>query len=173
MASGSGMLGGPLMYTGDFTKGMMAIPAKNKCPMPVLGGGMGDNKSPALSWNGGPAETKSFALVLYDTGFSMLHWVLWDIPPTVFELPEGLASGYELMNPMGAHQVTGTMGGSAYTHAYYGPCSGGAAASTYEFRLYALNTAKLTLTESSTAVQAQMAVEAAKIDMAVWSGKPM
>jgi Raf kinase inhibitor-like YbhB/YbcL family protein len=164
------MLGGPLMYTGEFTKGM-TIPAKNKCPMP-LGGGMGDNKSPALSWKGGPAETKSFALVLYDTGYNMLHWVLWDIPPTVFELPEGLPSGYELMNPMGAHQVA-SMGGSAYAHAYYGPCSGGGLASTYEYRLYALNAAKLALTESSTGAEAQMAVEAAKIDMTAWSGKPM
>jgi hypothetical protein len=39
--------------------------------------------------------------------------------------------------------------------------------------LYALNKDMLLLTESSTGEQAQMAVEAAKIDMVAWSGKPM
>jgi Raf kinase inhibitor-like YbhB/YbcL family protein len=155
------------MYTGAFTMGM-TIPPKNKCPS------MGDNKSPALSWKGGPAETKSFAIVLYDTQYSMLHWVLWDIPPTVSELPEGLAEVYELTSPMGAHQVAAM--GTGNMHKYYGPCSGGGGvipAGTYEYRLYALNSAKLSLTESSTGPQAQMAVEAAKLEMTVWSGKPM
>ena len=57
--------------------------------------------------------------------------------------------------------------------AYYGPCSGGSAAGTYEYRLYALKIDKLMLTESSTAIQAQRAVEDAKLEMVVWSGKPM
>lgn len=173
-SSGGGTLGGKLMYTGAFTMGM-TIPPHNKCPMdnPIFGNNMGDNKSPPLSWTGGPAETKSFAIVLFDSKYNMLHWVLWDIPPSVNMLPEGLEAGYALMNPMGAHQATGAMGGSMYTHSYYGPCSSGAMAGTYEYRLYALNTDKLMLTESSTGEQAQMAVEAAKIDMAVWTGKPM
>ncbi|MEY4581454.1 MAG: hypothetical protein RL701_6157, partial [Pseudomonadota bacterium] len=73
-ASGGG-LGGPLTYTGAFTMGM-SIGSKYTCPMP-LGGGMGENKSPLLSWKGGPADTKSFAVVLYDTRYNMLHWTLW------------------------------------------------------------------------------------------------
>jgi phosphatidylethanolamine-binding protein (PEBP) family uncharacterized protein len=125
-----------------------------------------------LSWKGGPADTKSFAIVLFDTGFNMLHWVLWDIPPTVNELPEGLASGYELMSPMGAHQATSSSMSPGNLHQYFGPCSGGSLASTYEYRLYALKEAKLALTEMSTAQQAQMAVEAAKLEMIAWSGKP-
>lgn len=165
--SGGGMLGGALMYTGPFTMGM-SIAQKHKCPS------MGDNKSPPLAWKGGSTETKSFAVVLFDTQYNMLHWVLWDIPPTVFELPEGLPTGYELTTPMGAHQANAMS--STEKHGYYGPCSGGGGiipAGTYEYRLYSLNTAKLALTESSTPVQAQMAVEAAKIDMTAWAGKPM
>jgi phosphatidylethanolamine-binding protein (PEBP) family uncharacterized protein len=97
--------------------------------------------------------------------------VLWDIPATVHELPEGLATGYELQNPMGAHQVA-AMNTSEELHRYFGPCSSGTLASTYEYRLYALKEAKLMLTESSTGAQAQMAVEAAKLEMVAWSGKP-
>jgi Raf kinase inhibitor-like YbhB/YbcL family protein len=166
-AAPGGTLGGELKYTGEFTMGT-TITAVNKCPMPA-GGGMGMNKSPKLSWTGGPAETKSFAVVLFDTGFDMLHWVLWDIPATVNELPEGLAAGYELSNPMGAHQAAAMCMNAP---AYCGPCSGGAVAgiAKYEYRLYALSKDKLDLTESSTAAQAQSAVEAAMLDSVVWEG---
>ena len=169
-SAGSGMMmAGPLKYTSMFTMGM-TIPAKNKCPMP-LGGGTGENKSPALSWSGGPADVKSWAVVLYDTRYMMLHWAMWDIPATVKELPEGLASGFMLTTPMGARQVS-NMG--ADKHAYYGPCTNaGGFAGTYEFRLYALNKDKLDLMESSTGAQAQTAIEAAQIEKVVWSGMPM
>jgi Raf kinase inhibitor-like YbhB/YbcL family protein len=141
------------------------IPAHVKCPMDVLGSGKGDNKSPAMSWTGGSADAKSYAIVLYDTRFSMLHWVLWDIPASVHELPEGLGSGYELSMPMGAHQVSPM---NPDGHSYLGPCSTGG---TYEYRLYSLKTDKLSsLTMSSTGPQAQMAVESMKIDMAIWGG---
>jgi Raf kinase inhibitor-like YbhB/YbcL family protein len=164
-----GTLGGPLKYTGTFTMGM-TIPTKNKCPMDVIGGGMGDNKSPALSWTGGPADTKSFAIVLYDTMYMALHWVIWDIPANVNMLPEGIPSGYDIAMPMGAHQVA-DMGTD--DHAYFGPCSSGSFAGTYEYRLYALNKEKLDLTMSSTGAQVQAAVEAAMAEKVVWSGKPM
>jgi Raf kinase inhibitor-like YbhB/YbcL family protein len=168
-AAMGGMLGGALMYTSAFTMGT-TIPTTNKCPMSAVGGGTGDNKSPALTWKGGPADTKSFAVVLFDTQYNMLHWVLWDIPATVNALPEGLAAGYELTTPPGAHQAA-SMGMNP--HAYYGPCSSGSLAGTYEYRLYALKTEKLMLTESSTGAQAQTAVEAAKLEMVVFSAKPM
>jgi phosphatidylethanolamine-binding protein (PEBP) family uncharacterized protein len=167
-AATGGTLGMPLAYTGPFTMGT-TIPTANKCPMP-LGGGTGDNKSPALAWKGGPAATKSYAVVLFDTKYNMLHWVLWDIPVTVNMLPEGLAAGYALTAPAGAHQAA-SMGTNP--HAYYGPCSSGALAGTYEYRLYALSADKLTLTEMSTGAQAQTAIEAAKLEMVVWSATPM
>jgi phosphatidylethanolamine-binding protein (PEBP) family uncharacterized protein len=159
--------GGPLKFTGPFTMGM-TFPEENRCPT------VGENKSPALAWTGGPADTKSYALVLFDTGFSLLHYVLWDIPASVHELPAGLGSGYELMNPMGAHQAAAMCN---RTPAYCGPCSGEGTLvsqpSTYELRLYAMKVDKLGLTESSTAAQAQMAVESMMLEKAVWTGKPM
>ncbi|HET8935325.1 MAG TPA: YbhB/YbcL family Raf kinase inhibitor-like protein [Polyangiales bacterium] len=167
-ATSGGTLGGPLKYTGMFTMGM-TIDKKYKCPMDFTGG-MGDNKSPALSWTGGPADTKSFAIVLYDTMYNMLHWAMWDIPATVNMLPEGLPSGYDIATVMGAHQAS-NMGMDK--HAYYGPCSGGAAAGTYEYRLYALKVDKLGLMESTPATMAQTAIEGMMLEKAVWAGKPM
>jgi Raf kinase inhibitor-like YbhB/YbcL family protein len=164
-----GTLGGPLKYTSALMMGM-TIPPANKCPMDVIGTGMGENKSPALSWTGGPADTKSFAIVLIDTKYTLLHWAIWDIPATVNMLPEGLPSGYEITTLMGAHQAA-AMGTDK--HAYSGPCSSGMSASTYEFRLYALKVDKLGLMESSTTMQAQTAIEAAMSEKVVWSGKPM
>lgn len=166
-AASGGTLGGPLKYTGMFTMGM-TFPKANRCPT------VGDNKSPPLSWTGGPADTKSYALVLFDVGFGLLHYALWDIPVSVNMLPEGLASGYELMNPMGAHQAAAMCNNMP---AYCGPCSGEGTIismpSTYELRLYALKVEKLGLMQSSTAAQAQSAIESMMLEKVVWTGKPM
>jgi Raf kinase inhibitor-like YbhB/YbcL family protein len=164
-----GSLGGPLMYTGEFTMGD-TIPAANKCPMSLLGGSMGGNQSPALEWSGGPAETKAFAIVLFDTRYNVFHWAIWDIPATINSLPEGLPAGYELSEPAGAHQRAGS---GPEMHAYYGPCSdGGAQAGTYEYRLFAVDSEALELTESSTGDAIQAAITGAMLEMTVWEGMP-
>lgn len=165
-----GTLGGPLMFTGEFTAMDGAIIEDTyKCPMP-FGGGMGQNISPPLEWSGGPAETLSFGLVLYDTGFDMLHWAVWDIPASATSLPEGLPAGYDIPEPTGAHQAA-AMGND--DHAYAGPCSAGAIAARaeYEYRLYALDQAMLELTDASSAAEAQAAIEAAALDSVTWTGR--
>jgi Raf kinase inhibitor-like YbhB/YbcL family protein len=57
----------------------------------------GANVSPELSWKNAPAGTRSFVVTVYDpdapTGSGWWHWVVYDIPATATELPQGAGSG--------------------------------------------------------------------------------
>jgi Raf kinase inhibitor-like YbhB/YbcL family protein len=58
----------------------------------------GKDISPALAWSDAPEETKSFALIVDDPDapdpanprMTWVHWVLYNIPPEVNSLPEGV-----------------------------------------------------------------------------------
>lgn len=159
----------PLAYTGTFTMGE-TIPAKHKCLMSVVGTGMGDNISPALEWTGGPAETKSFAVVLFDTKYNYFHWAVWDIPADVNALPEGIAKGYDIAEPAGAHQRGGH---PSHFNEYFGPCSdAGAQAGVYEYRLYALDVASIEQPMDVDPAALRTTIEDASLAMTVWSGTP-
>jgi hypothetical protein len=107
------------------------IPAKFSCT--------GQDVSPALKWEGAPAETKSFALVCDDpdamsvAGKVWVHWVAWGIPANRVELPEN-ASKADTALKQGMTDF-GRVG-------YGGPCPPPRhGVHHYHFRLYALDTA--------------------------------
>ncbi|HWY61371.1 MAG TPA: YbhB/YbcL family Raf kinase inhibitor-like protein [Rhizomicrobium sp.] len=85
---------------------------KTICPCP------GDNVSPQLAWAHAPAETRSFAILMFDVdgqwGLGVSHWVAYSIPAKLTALAEGEATRGSA-NFVGG---TGTRGGNLYV----GPC---------------------------------------------------
>ena len=113
----------------------------------------GENVSPALSWTGTPAGTKSFALLVHDPdaptgGAGWWHWLVYDIPATATGLAQGAgtAEGREL--PGGSAQGRTDFGSPGWG----GPCPpAGHGLHHYRFTLYALKVAKLDVAEGASA----------------------
>jgi Raf kinase inhibitor-like YbhB/YbcL family protein len=119
----------------------------------------GDNVSPGLSWTPGPAETLSYAVVLRDLdatalGSSPVLWVVWNIPPSVTELPEQIAAGASVAEVEGASQLS--MGLGVLRYVYQGPCAWGD--HHYEFARYALSTDQITASGFASPLQMETAI---------------
>jgi len=54
-----------------------------------VNGAAGGDTSPELSWSGAPQGTRSFVVVLYDVTAAFTHWGMYNIKPTVSQLPAG------------------------------------------------------------------------------------
>jgi Raf kinase inhibitor-like YbhB/YbcL family protein len=102
--------------------------------------GDGEDLSPPLSWSTLPTGTKELALIVDDpdapTGEPWVHWVIYGIPATAEELPEGVAPVSNPPVPAGAIQGKNTWG----TPGYRGPAPPkGHGVHHYHFKLYALD----------------------------------
>lgn len=95
----------------------------------------GSNISPPLSWGEPPAGTKSLVLICDDPdapGGTFVHWVLYDLPPTTRQLPEGIPPRAQL-------QGGGIQGKNDFGRiGYGGPCPPDGT-HRYFFKLYALD----------------------------------
>jgi Raf kinase inhibitor-like YbhB/YbcL family protein len=106
-----------------------AIPVAQSCD--------GKNLSPDLTWTGIPADTKSLVVIVEDpdTLFKpFTHWVLYDLPPKVSQLPAGLP-------PQPFLTTGGGHGKNDFgRYGYGGACPPKGSTHRYVFRIYALDT---------------------------------
>jgi Raf kinase inhibitor-like YbhB/YbcL family protein len=113
--------------TNAFSEGG-AIPKKYTCD--------GADLSPALTWTGAPAGTKSLALIADDPDAPVgtwTHWIVWNIPPEA-TVPEGIEKVESLSD--GTRQ-----GRNDFKRiGYGGPCPPPGKPHRYFFKLYALDT---------------------------------
>jgi Raf kinase inhibitor-like YbhB/YbcL family protein len=106
------------------------IPTEHTCD--------GTDTSPPLEWSGAPAGTKSFALIVDDPDapdpkapkMTYVHWVMYDIPPSVTSLAAGAKK-----TPSGARDGINDWKKTGYG----GPCPP-IGRHRYFFKLYALDT---------------------------------
>lgn len=108
-----------------------SIPSKYTCE--------GADVSPPLSWSGAPAGTKSFALIVDDPDAPdpaapkrvWVHWVVYNLPASLHELPEGASTAL----PAGASTGVNDWDKAAWG----GPCPP-IGRHRYFHKLYALDT---------------------------------
>lgn len=129
-----------------FTEGA-AIPTKYTCD--------GANVSPPLKWSNVPQGVKSLALIADDPDApagTWVHWVLYSVPPSVTELPEGVTAAKTVLDK--AKQGTNDFRKIGYG----GPCPPRGNPHRYFFKIYALDT-ELTLDAGATKSDLTQAME--------------
>jgi Raf kinase inhibitor-like YbhB/YbcL family protein len=96
----------------------------------------GQDISPELNWADMPAATRSLALIFDDPDSTvglLNHWIVFNIPPSVSQLPEDAAGREQL--PSGALQGKNGLD----VVGYVGPCPPNEPVHHYVFTLYALD----------------------------------
>ncbi len=96
------------------------IPAKHT--------GEGEDTSPPLEWSAVPDGTRSFAVICHDPdapvvssgGYGFVHWVLYNIPGTATDLPEGVGDHATGPSDFGKPGYGGPMPPNGHgTHRYF------------------------------------------------------
>ena len=128
--------------------------------------------TPKLEWANVPAGTVSFVLIMHDPDGApqkrleqYLHWMLFNIPGTARELPEGVAATPQLADgTIQAKNARGDIG-------YRGPGAGAAGPyHHYTFELYALDI-KLDLGPDATQSDVLKAIDGHIVGKAVLVGR--
>jgi hypothetical protein len=99
----------------------------------------GKNISPALTWSGAPAATKSFAVTVYDpdapTGSGFWHWVVFNIPANATGLPKNAGDVKAGLAPKGGVQSRTDFG----VPGWGGPCPPPGKPHHYIFTVFAVD----------------------------------
>ncbi|MBL7016715.1 MAG: YbhB/YbcL family Raf kinase inhibitor-like protein [Kiritimatiellales bacterium] len=135
-----------IMIVSAAFESMAPIPSAYTCD--------GENISPPLAWSGVPPQARSLVLICDDPDApagDWVHWVCYDIPPDVTELPENIQPGSTL--PCGGMQGKTDFG----TVGYGGPCPP-SGTHRYFFKVYALDTV-LNLPAGQTKKQIEKAMQ--------------
>ncbi|TFC50075.1 YbhB/YbcL family Raf kinase inhibitor-like protein [Cryobacterium sp. TMT2-17-1] len=114
-------------------------------------GSGGRNLSPHLEWSGFPADTKSFAVTLYDpdapTGSGFWHWAVVNLPADCVALPADAGAPGGRLLPRGAVTLPNEGRQSAFVGA---SPPAGTGTHRYQFIVHAVDVARLDIDPDST-----------------------
>lgn len=153
-------------FAADFTISSHDMNAQHPLAMNQVFNGFGctgKNLSPQLSWQHAPANTKSFAITLYDpdapTGSGWWHWTVINIPATIHQLPTGAGSKHSNL-PVGSMQGRNDFGDFAFG----GACPpAGDKPHRYILTVWALDTDTLPVTRNMSAAMIGFMLNAHKL----------
>ena len=115
---------------------------KNNSYIPVKHACGGEDVSPELNWGALPAGTKSAVVIMDDPDAPpgvWVHWILFDIPPSLTGLPENIARAETFPDGSRHGRVWGVKDGDFSRTGYYGPCPSPGKPHRYFFKVYALD----------------------------------
>lgn len=120
--------------------------------------------SPALSWTAPPPGTQTLAIIVddQDTPGTFAHWVVFNLPPDLREIPENQPGSVSIFGGVHGGNDFGTLG-------YRGPCPPSGPAHTYLFSLFAVDIS-LDLFAASMREQVLAALEGHILEESVFTG---